>query len=247
MTRKHFIESEGATCKNWTWSWSFVNHSERIIIFGAWDIHDDGQKALIFSEDWQFNPQGHQQFAYQQSREHVRLIEEDGYRLMTFPMTYSDSKKSEDGQGPAKIDGFIPKLTERTLQKYGKSWYATDGSSSILLAEEIPNSEQYAEGAKTSVTINAYERSAAARKACILHYGARCAVCAFDFRHTYGDLGDNFIHVHHVIPIGSIGKEYQIDPVKDLIPVCPNCHAMIHRVIPPLSVAQLHQLIRENK
>lgn len=42
-TRKAFIKSEGATCKNWTWSWSFVNHQERKIIFGAWDIHIIGE------------------------------------------------------------------------------------------------------------------------------------------------------------------------------------------------------------
>ena len=162
-------------------------------------------------------------------------------------MKYSSSKKGDDGEGPAKIGGFSPELSEKLLQKFANSWYATDGSSSIFLAEEIPDSEQYAEGAKTSVTINAYERSATARKACILHYGATCAVCTFDFRHTYGDIGDDFIHVHHIIPIGTIGTEYKIDPVKDLIPVCPNCHAMIHRVLPPLSVAQLQQLIRENE
>ena len=50
-----------------------------------------------------------------------------------------------------------------------------------------------------------------------------------DFENMYGELGKGFIHVHHIVPISMIGKEYKIDPIKDLVPVCPNCHAMLHR------------------
>ena len=52
MSRKKFIESQGATCKNWTWSWSFINEAKKFIIFGAWDVYDEGNMTLIFSEDW---------------------------------------------------------------------------------------------------------------------------------------------------------------------------------------------------
>lgn len=89
------------------------------------------------------------------------------------------------------------------------------------------------------VTINAYERNAQARVACIKHHGCKCAVCGFNFVQVYGALGEGFIHVHHVVSIGKIGKQYEIDPVTDLIPVCPNCHAMIHRTEPLLTVEQL--------
>ena len=94
---------------------------------------------------------------------------------------------------------------------------------------------------KVTVTINAYERSAKARAACIAHNGASCAVCSFDFKNVFGDLGAVFIHVHHIVHIGSIQDEYEVDPITDLIPVCPNCHAMIHRVEPPLAVDQLRE------
>ena len=60
-----------------------------------------------------------------------------------------------------------------------------------------------------------------------------------DFARVFGALGEGFIHVHHIVPIGKIGKEYKIDPIADLIPVCPNCHAMIHRTEPPLTIEQL--------
>lgn len=247
MSRKTFIDSVGATCKNWQWSWSFINQEERFIVFGAWDRNIEGRKVLIFSDDWQFNAHGKKQSGYQQSREHIRLIEEEGYRLMTFPMKYSDERKDEDGIGPAKIEDFTPVLSERKLTKIGNAWYASDRSNASTLAEEISTPEKYAEGAKVSVTINAYERSAAARKACIQHHGTMCAACGIDFKKIYGAIGEGFTHVHHIVLIGAVGDLYEIDPVQDLIPVCPNCHAMIHRVDPPLTLAQLRLLLLEHK
>ena len=63
----------------------------------------------------------------------------------------------------------------------------------------------------------------AARRKCLEHYGFTCAVCDFDFAGVYGAIAKKFIHVHHKIPLSEIGKEYVVDPIKDLIPVCPNC------------------------
>jgi 5-methylcytosine-specific restriction protein A len=79
------------------------------------------------------------------------------------------------------------------------------------------------------VTVNAYERSAAARAACIAHHGMNCSVCGMNFEATYGPAGKGLIHVHHLRPLASIGTAYEVDPVADLRPVCPNCHAMIDR------------------
>jgi len=245
MSRKQFIESHGATCANWAWSWSFINHTERFIIFGAWDNHTQGSTSLILSEDWSTNAQGHQNNGYPQSREHIRLIEEESFRLLTFPMTYAQATDTGDGNGPARIDGFIPKLTERTLTRVGSSWYASDGHLPSALTEELAATEKYIEGAQKTVTINAYERNSKARKACISHYGATCSVCDFDFGATYGALGEGFIHVHHIVPLGSIRAQYEIDPIHDLVPICPNCHAMIHLTMPPLSIAQLRSHIHE--
>lgn len=84
------------------------------------------------------------------------------------------------------------------------------------------------EGAVKKVLVNRYERNPLARKLCINKYGYRCFICGFDFEKVYGELGRGFIHIHHIIPISTIGKDYIIDCEKDLIPVCPNCHAMLH-------------------
>lgn len=112
--------------------------------------------------------------------------------------------------------------------------------------DEIDTNEPYLEGARRSVTVNAYERDPAARLACIQHYGCSCFVCGFDFADYYGDLGEGFIHVHHRRPIAECGGEYVVDPIADLIPVCPNCHAMLHRGTTPPSVEDLSQIYDEH-
>ena len=112
-------------------------------------------------------------------------------------------------------------------------------------AEEIPvdSKEKLFEGAKRTVIVNAYERNSKARQLCIKHYGTACSVCAFDFGKTYGELGKDFIHVHHLTPVSEIGDNYEINPIKDLRPVCPNCHSMLHRQEPPLTIEELISLM----
>lgn len=100
------------------------------------------------------------------------------------------------------------------------------------------------EGAVRKVSVNAYERSATARQACVDHYGYSCVVCKFDFEARYGERGKNFIHVHHIVPLSSVGESYIVDPIKDLRPICPNCHAMIHRTNPPCTVEHLRGAVK---
>lgn len=249
MNRKQFIESLGATCKNWTWSWSFVNEKEKIVIFGAWDRHDDGKMSLILSARWAINQKGQKTKGYSQSREHIRLVKEEGYKLKTFPMEYSEENKDVDGIGPAKIGGFTPEIKKKELIRVGEDWYASDDKTTtrIRIPEEVPVQEQYIEGTRKKITVNAYERNSKGRAACLAHYGYKCIVCDFDFRSVYGEIGQNYIHVHHLIPISKIKKEYILDPINDLVPVCPNCHAMIHKTEPALEAEALKEEILKNK
>ena len=110
--------------------------------------------------------------------------------------------------------------------------------------EEIPASTTHLEGKVRQVLVNTYERNPAARAKCIAHYGTACSVCSFDFGTTYGDIGAGFIHVHHLREISSIGNEYEIDPIEDLRPVCPNCHAMLHTDRPALTIDSLRQFLK---
>lgn len=112
-------------------------------------------------------------------------------------------------------------------------------------AEELAASDAYFEGAVERVTVNVYERNAEARQRCIGHYGFKCNVCGFDFQKTYGSVGAEYIHMHHLIPLSDIGKEYELDPVEDLRPVCPNCHAIIHRKRPPYTLEEVRSFLEE--
>ena len=104
--------------------------------------------------------------------------------------------------------------------------------------ETVPEGKEYITGAVRQVLINAYERDLGARTKCIQHYGTLCAVCGVNFEERYGPIGKGFIHVHHRKPLAT-REVYSLDPINDLIPVCPNCHSMLHSSDPPLSVEEL--------
>lgn len=112
--------------------------------------------------------------------------------------------------------------------------------------EEILPGSTFVEGNVTRIVVNRYERDPHAREACITHYGARCFPCGFDFGATYGQVVDGFIHVHHLKALSAIGAQYDVDPIRDLRPVCPNCHAVIHRREPPYSIEEMIALLQQN-
>jgi hypothetical protein len=112
---------------------------------------------------------------------------------------------------------------------------------------DLPEGRRYPEGACKKVLVNAYERDERAREACLARYDARCSICEFDFAATYGDLGRGYIHVHHKKPLSEIAQPYEVDPINDLIPVCANCHAMIHRRQPALSPDDVRAAMRRTQ
>jgi len=117
-------------------------------------------------------------------------------------------------------------------------------TAAFVSPEEGPSSDLLVEGKTVRVTVNAYERNPEARRRCIAHFGCRCLVCGLQFSERYQGLGDGFIHVHHVAPISKAKNERAVDPIRDLRPVCPNCHAMLHSEAPPLTVEALRARLR---
>jgi len=100
----------------------------------------------------------------------------------------------------------------------------------------------YFEGKRYSVSSTAIERDSSARRRCLEHFGYNCNVCAINFIKEYGEIGKNYIHVHHRVDIAYSGGEHVIDPRIDLIPLCPNCHAMVHTEKPAMSIEKLKSI-----
>lgn len=105
--------------------------------------------------------------------------------------------------------------------------------SLLTITENISEEEGYEEGNLYQVVCNKYERNPINREICLAKKGYACCICSFDFEKIYGEIGKKFIHVHHIVPVSQIGPNYLINPEVDLIPICPNCHAMLHRKNPP--------------
>ncbi len=113
----------------------------------------------------------------------------------------------------------------------------------ILLPEEISKPAQLHEGAKKQIIVNSYERNQEAVRRCIAHYGPVCQICDLRMEDRYGIDAKGLIHVHHIKPMKSITEEYEVDPISDLRPVCPNCHAVIHRSDPPFEMNYVKNII----
>lgn len=112
--------------------------------------------------------------------------------------------------------------------------------------EEIENFEIQGlpEGAKTQIWVNRYERRPVNRTACISAHGCYCHICGFRFDSRYGIIGNGFIEVHHLTPVSKIDENYIINPLNDLIPVCSNCHSILHKRDPPLFPEELRSFLK---
>jgi predicted HNH restriction endonuclease len=146
-----------------------------------------------------------------------------------FAYVKHDDKKAEG------LKYYIGYLKSRESAKYTTQHYKYD-------IKDI--AEEYEEGSLLDCHGSKYERSRNARKECLEYYGYTCRVCGFDFEKQYGDIGRNFIEVHHRTEISSCsGEKHKVDHINDLIPVCSNCHSMLHRTKPALSIEALQDII----
>ena len=153
-----------------------------------------------------------------------------------------------------KKAGFQPNYsTENYAYTLVKAYQ--DRTSFFLSQGELasPQSAQFrtsdfSEGERSPVLVERIERDGRARQACIDHYGAICHACHFNFEKVYGLLGSGFIHVHHHrIQLATTEGKHSVDPISDLIPLCPNCHAMVHRSRNMLAVEEIVRMMEANR
>ena len=174
----------------------------------------------------------------------------------------STAKDSETPEGSGPTDSVGNKSTSHISSRPSVSAPSSGGSSQVetshretgsgssrhggygdsvdvLLPEEISETEGSYEGARRQISVNIYERDRTARDKCLRHYGPRCAVCEKDMSEIYGPEAAGLIHVHHLKPLSEIKEGYQVNPIADLRPVCPNCHAVIHRRRPLYKIEEV--------
>lgn len=123
----------------------------------------------------------------------------------------------------------------------------TSKNDEIYYSDEIIENEDEKiinEGSIKQVYINRYERNKIARDKCLNHFGYKCIICDFDFEKIYGPIGKYKIHVHHKKQLSEIKENYQVDPINDLCPVCPNCHLIIHSKKEAFTVEEMKNIIK---
>ena len=109
-----------------------------------------------------------------------------------------------------------------------------------LISFEI---EGFSEGKEIKVISTKHERNTLNRQICLEAKGYKCSVCNILLEDIYGPIAKRFIEVHHSNPVADMDDNYVVKPIKELFPVCPNCHAMLHRKNPPYTIDELKEFI----
>lgn len=152
-----------------------------------------------------------------------------------FDVSLSDNLEQVASFLVEEIYPFLLKSTARSTEKHLEP----------LKAGKIVETKKFVEGKARLVRLNVHERSRKARSVCLQHYGTNCAICEFSFA-SFDESFANSIHVHHLVPISSRESEYCLDPIEHLIPVCPNCHTVIHLRRPPFSIEEVKRMLKKN-
>ena len=162
-----------------------------------------------------------------------------------------EDQRTKDGQWNTQSSGtrLKAKVAEGVRQLFN------DRCVKIPTLDALPDvkqrsTEYFLEGAAKLVQMTRHERSTAARVACIEHYGCVCQACNFDFGLFYGPEADGMIEVHHLRPISQERKTSRVNPTRDLVPLCANCHRVAHmhgRNEEPISIKRLQAMVKRSK
>lgn len=103
--------------------------------------------------------------------------------------------------------------------------------------------EGFEEGSKIDIHASKYERNPINREICLASKGYKCCICGFDFEKTYGEIGRKVIEVHHTKQVSEMGPGYIVKPLEELVPVCSNCHTIIHKRKEPYTVEEVKAML----
>ncbi|HVT30494.1 MAG TPA: hypothetical protein VHE81_20965 [Lacipirellulaceae bacterium] len=231
-----------------------------------YEIDSDAQQVRV---GWRTSPRKHQWVAilYCSTKGSVKLklrIDRKSHFLSPRgPLKRSGERKSDKEKDtgaitlsdsfPADLPIWIDHAFQYCEDNYGIKLHpksrAVSGRSNrgFTLPEEVPAEGTYVEGAVRTITVNAYERDQQARRSCIKAHGHICSVCKFDFGARYGPTAEGYIHVHHLRPLSKVRQAHAVDPVHDLRPVCPNCHAVLHLSGKCRTIEEVQKLLTDRR
>ena len=146
----------------------------------------------------------------------------------------------------------IPIPEDVSELEYLKEWVvrSVELIFTLLTISDVENEDPQSiqtEGTPHIIKAIRYERNPINRQLCLFRKGYSCAVCGMNFEDVYGELGHHYIEVHHTTPVSTMKEGYVFNVDRDLVPLCSNCHSMVHRQDPPLSVDQLKEILIKQK
>lgn len=188
--------------------------------------HSNGEKRKIFSEFWKQLGENKLNVTINGASITCDEFVKDNRIWNSFSLRYS-------------ISPYYEKEDEKTFNVF----YSISTIIAMMLSICEYSINGYAEGKEKESKHKSYERNPINRRLCLLFKGYRCSVCGFDFEKSYGEIGKNFIEVHHSLPVSLMEENHIVDPIKELYPLCPNCHAMVHRRTPPYSIEELKDIM----
>lgn len=116
-------------------------------------------------------------------------------------------------------------------------------SGEIGSIQDMMDKEDSREGKEKTRIQTYYERNPKLRAKALKLHGTTCKVCGFNFSEIYGKYGEGYIEIHHIFPLSSYKKSELVNPMTDLVPLCSNCHRMIHRKKQLLSIDELKKIL----
>ncbi|MCE9595195.1 MAG: hypothetical protein K8S98_13495 [Planctomycetes bacterium] len=170
-----------------------------------------------------------------------------GYEWRTSAESFTPDYNHQRRVVPASddvVDDLRDRVRLRPASRQSARWAVALYLADAPIGLRGSGAERLLEGTSFEIVATRIERNRKARSECIKHHGWTCMACRLDLQKKYGELGREFIHVHHLKPLGESEGERSVDPKVDLVPLCPNCHCMIHRRRVPLTIEELRSYLR---
>lgn len=104
---------------------------------------------------------------------------------------------------------------------------------------------QAEEGQRYRAEVTRIRRNAKIVAEAKAHYGPTCQACGFDFEQFYGERGRDYIECHHVDPLSGQDGKGDVTTIEELAMLCSNCHRMVHRTNPCLTIEELREVIEQ--